>query len=74
MEEDKAKNQQQSQGKKATAETNMTYNQDAEALKNSATTSMADFDSGGSIAVGGGRIEDMRKNNAGESEKDGPKP
>ncbi|WP_190277573.1 hypothetical protein [Adhaeribacter rhizoryzae] len=52
----------------------MNYNRKAEAIKNSIATLMADFNSGGSIAVDGGRVEDMRENKAGESEKDRPKP
>lgn len=57
MEENKPKDQ--SQGKQSTAETDVTYNLDNEELRKSATTSMADVDSGGSIGAGGGRVEEI---------------
>ena len=60
MKTNKEKNQ--SQGKRSTAETDMTYNQEAEALRKSPTSSQADVDSGGSAGVGGGRVEAQREN------------
>jgi hypothetical protein len=60
METNKEKDK--SQGKRSTAETDMTYNQDAEELRKSATSSQADVDSGGSIGAGGGRVEAIREN------------
>ena len=51
MGDNKEKNQEQ--GKKATAEADMTYNRDGAGLKNSAPNYMADFDSGGSVGAGG---------------------
>jgi hypothetical protein len=56
------KEKDESQGKRSTAETDVTYNQDAEALRKSATTSQADVDSGGSAGAGGGRVEAVREN------------
>lgn len=63
------KDKNQSQGKRSTAETNMTYNQDSEKLRKSATSSQADVDSGGSIGSGGGRVEAQRENREGKSKK-----
>ncbi len=62
MEENKKKDQDQdqSQGKQSTAETDVNYILDNEKLRNSATTSMPDVDSGGSIGSGGGRVEAVR--------------
>jgi hypothetical protein len=56
------KDKNQSQGKRATAETDVTYNQDSEALRKSPTSSQADVDSAGSIGAGGGRVEAVREN------------
>ena len=56
------KEQDQSQGKRSTAETDVTYNQDSEELRKSATSSQADVDSGGSAGAGGGRAEAVREN------------
>jgi hypothetical protein len=59
---EKNKKKDQSQGQQRTAETDMTYNQDAEELRKSPTSSQADVDSGGSIGAGGGRVEAIREN------------
>jgi hypothetical protein len=59
---EKNKKKDAGQGQQRTAETDMTYNQDSEELRKSATSSQADVDSGGSIGAGGGRVEAIREN------------
>jgi hypothetical protein len=58
MEKNKEQNQNQNQGKKSTAKTDVTYNRDAEDLKNSATTSQGYATSSPTIGTGGGRTEE----------------
>lgn len=53
MNKDKNKEQNQRQGKESTAKTDATYNRDAEALKNSSTTSQSSGESLGKVGVGG---------------------
>ena len=53
MNTDKNQDQNQSQGKESTAKTDATYNRDAEALKNSSTTSQSSGESLGKVGVGG---------------------
>jgi hypothetical protein len=47
----KDQNQDQSQGKQSTAETNVNYHLDAEDLRHSSTTSMADADEDAGVAT-----------------------
>jgi len=58
MENNKEKNPDKSQGKQSTAETDVTYNRDAEDLKNSATTSQGYATSSSTIGSGGGPTEE----------------
>lgn len=53
MTTDKDQNQDQNKGKESTAKTDATYNRDAEALKNSTTTSQNSAESIGKVGVGG---------------------
>lgn len=53
MTTDKNQNQDQNKGKESTAKTDASYNRDAEALKNSSTTSQNSAESMGKVGVGG---------------------
>lgn len=66
MEENKEKdqNQDQSQGKQSTAETDVTYQVDSAALRNSPTASLTDTDedSVGSGEAGNGGVDEVSEN------------
>jgi len=68
METNKEKNQEpdQSKGKQATAETDMTYNLNSEELRKGTTTTMSDAVSG-TASADGGRVEAARENDESNS-------
>ena len=71
MEENKEKDTKSNQGKQSTAETDVTYNRDDEALRNSATTSMsAAADPESDQTAGGDRVDDAIDGITNDTEED----
>jgi len=66
METNKDKHQEQSKGKRATAETDMNYNLDSEELRKGTTTTMSDAISG-TASADGSRVEAARENDESNS-------
>jgi len=63
---DKGQEQDQSKGKRATAETDMTYNLDSEELRKGTTTTMSEAVSG-TASADGSRVEAARENDESNS-------